>query len=568
MKKNLFTFFLLSTLHSTLLFSNTHLLFFSGNKKISSRELYDALELYKPYPFEFYANGPAIELENIELTLHALENYYKSKGFHHADISYISDEKSVTLQINEDEPIIVKSVTYIAGIDVSKKIPFKEGDIFDADKFIQSKKDIKILYANSSFCNAKLNAKAWIDIEQNSAYLTYEVLQNEKCYFGNIEIKPAKSIDSDIIKSLICMEEGALFSSKKIDESYRNLYGYEAISKVVIETNVREGNKVDIVLSVSENEKPMRFKAGVGVSSDEGAMFMLGLKHRNFLDNLKTIGIETRVTQIKQTLKTNFDMPLLEKNTVGIEVGYENEDFVTFKESRVFSELYFSQKRVPHTFAQSLIFDNSKTYESDDALLIPEYSLFLISPKLDWSYDTRDNVLDPTRGYFINSHIMGSLKSDISDATYYKFRVNGGYVTTVEDYIVALRGRFGTLNVQDGFIPPSYRFFAGGMHSNRAYGYRKLGPTDNKNDLMGSDSILEATAEIRFNIYGNLRGVIFSDNTYLGNESMPISDNGYYTLGVGLRYKTPIGPIAIDIGFDTQDPTKQYAIHFHIGELF
>jgi translocation and assembly module TamA len=85
---------------------------------------------------------------------------------------------------------------------------------------------------------------------------------------------------------------------------------------------------------------------------------------------------------------------------------------------------------------------------------------------------------------------------------------------------------------------------------------------------MGSESILEATAEIRFDIYGGLRGVLFSDNTYLGNESMPSYDNGYYSAGFGFRYKTPIGPIAIDLGFDIQNPTKQYAIHFHIGELF
>ncbi|MCK9472836.1 BamA/TamA family outer membrane protein [Sulfurimonas sp.] len=564
MKKKLLAFFLFCTL----LLADAPLLFFSKNKEISSRELYDALELHKPHFFEFYVDEPTLELKDIELTMQALKDYYKSKGFYHAAISYVSDDNSITFLIKENEPILIRSLTYIAGLDISKKIPFKEGDIFDANKFVQSKNDIKLLYANSSYCRVELDAKAWIDIEQNSAYLAYEVLQNEKCYFGKIDVKPSTSIDSKTLESFLYMQEGELFSAKKIADSYGNLYGYEGISKAIISTSIKKNNTVDIVLTAIENEKPIRFKAGAGASSDEGVMFLLGLKHRNFLGNLKTIGIETRVTQIKQTIKANFDMPLLNKNFTGSEIGYENEDFLTFKESRVFADFYLLQKRVPHAFKESLFFDKSKTYDSDDTALTPEYSLFLISPKLEWSYDTRDKILDPTNGYFINSQIMGSIKSDISDATYYRFKAAGGYIIPVDDYIVGLRAAFATLDVKDGFVPASYHFFAGGMHSNRAYGYRKLGPTDSRNNPMGSDSILEATAEIRFDIYGDLRGVVFSDNTYLGNESMPSYDNGYYSAGVGLRYKTPIGPIAIDVGFDIQNPTKQYAIHFHIGELF
>lgn len=559
---------LIFLLFSTLLFADTHLLFFSKNKEITSRELYDALGLYKPYFFEFYADEPTLEEKDVELSVEALKDYYRSKGFYHADISHIIDEESITIIIKENKPVMVKSVTYSAGLDINKHIPFKKGDIFDADKFTQSKKDIKIFYAKSSFCKAELNAKAWIDIESNSAYLDYKVLQNERCRFGEIEVNPSKNIDREILESLLDMKEGELFSSDKIATSYETLYGYEGISKTVIDTNVNKNNSVAIALSVFENENPLRFEAGVGASSDEGAMFMLGLKHRNFLGNLKTAGIETRVTQIKQSIKANFDMPLLHRNATGLETGYENEDFFAFKESRVFTDIYLLQKRTPHLFKESLLFDRSKTYDSDDLTIIPEYTIFLISPKLEWSYDTRDKMLDPRSGYFINSKIMGSVKSGISDATYYKFKARGGYILPIYDYIAGFRATFGTLEVIDGDIPPSYRFFAGGMHSNRAYSYRKLGPTDSRNNSIGSESILEATAEIRFDIYGDLRGVLFSDNTFLGNESMPSYDNGYYSAGFGLRYKTPIGPIAIDVGFDIENPTNQYAIHFHIGELF
>jgi outer membrane translocation and assembly module TamA len=106
------------------------------------------------------------------------------------------------------------------------------------------------------------------------------------------------------------------------------------------------------------------------------------------------------------------------------------------------------------------------------------------------------------------------------------------------------------------------------MNSNRAYGYRKLGPKNDKGDPIGSDSIIEATVEYRFPIYGNFKGVVFNDNTFLKSDYMDGYDKGYHSAGFGLRYLTPIGPIAIDFGFDMSNPTSQYAFHFHVGELF
>lgn len=565
MKKKIYTFFLFSAL----LGAKELYLFFDSDKEIPQRELYNAIGVYEPYFYEFYIDEPMIDLKELPLIKEALKNYYKARGFYHAEISDIKDKNSLTIIIKENNPLIIKSLNSVSDLDVSKKIPFKEGDRFDADKFAQSKKDIKLLYANNHFCNVSLDAKAWIDIENDYAYLTYDVRKNDLCRFGKIEAKETKNIDAEILKSMLFIQEGDLFSTNSITKSYESLYGCEGISKAIINTNVdSSGKKVDVVLSVFENEKPIRTQVGAGFSSDEGAMFLLGVKDRNFISNLKMLGVETRVTQVKQSIKTNFDMPLLNRNSTGFVIGYENEQFEAFKEERLSSELFLKQNFLPHTFKETLAFDSSKTYNSDDETLFPKNSLFIISPKLEWNYDVRDKILEASEGYFVNAEISGSIKSALSDASYYKFRAKSGYILPIDDYILGLRATFGTLGVGDGHIPASYRFFAGGMHSNRAYGYRKLGPTDAKNDPSGSDSILEATAELRFDIYGNLRGVLFSDNTYLGNGSIPSYDNGYYSAGFGLRYKTPLGPISIDLGFDTGDPLKQYAIHFHIGELF
>lgn len=553
---------------STLLFGEKLQLIFSGNHHISSSSLYESLDLREPSFYEFYKEKPSIDERTLELIIQTLKEYYKTRGFFGAEIASKKEDSNIVLTIKENEPVIIKHISNHAELDFNGVIPFKVGDFFDSNKFTQSKKEIRHFYANNSYCNASVDAKAWIDKERNEAYLHYESSKNKECYFGDIEVVPSKNIDKEIVHSLLLIRKGEEFSSESITKSYEELYAYEGVSKAIIDTEVVKENQVNATVSIIQNENPLRFEFGIGASSDEGAAASVGLLHRNFLGNLKTLSLKGKVAQIKQNAILAFDMPLANHNFTGFETGYENERFLGFKEYKFFSTLYLKQKRGEHVLKESIIFDQINTYQSDDEALFPLNKLFIVSPKLEYAYDTRDKILDPSSGYFIKGEITASQKSTISDATYHKFKVGGGKIYSLEGTILALRAEYGTLSLTDGALPTSYRFFAGGMHSNRGYGYREIGPTNSLGDPLGFDSIMEATAELRFKIYGDFGGVIFNDNSYVGESSAPNYANGYHSAGFGIRYKTPIGPIAVDIGCDVEDPLEHYAFHFHIGELF
>jgi outer membrane protein assembly complex protein YaeT len=541
---------------------------FEGNTQVSERALYEALNLHKPYLYEFWKKEPTVNPQTLVLLSETIKNFYRSQGFFHTIVTHSTDEERIHFFIQEGLPVRVEDITMISLLDIRPLVPFDKGEIFDSAKFDDSKKAIKLLYADEGYCNTKIDAKAWVDIETDSAYLAYDVTPNSLCHFGPISIEPSENIDAEIIRSFLYIKEGEPFSPRDIRRSYQSLYGQEGISKAIIDTDIQNRTVSPVKVTVTENEKPIRFQTGIGASSDEGAMFSLGVKHRNLFGNLKTLSISTRITEIKKTVKSSFDMPLQNRNATGAEIGLENERFLGFKEERLFGSIYLKQREIPHLFQESLLFDHTITYDSEDTIVFPEGKLFVLSPKLQWDYDTRDNILNPTQGYFLRSELMGSLQSDISDASYYKYLLSGGYIIPFLPSVVALKVDFGSLRLYDGDIPASYRFYTGGMNSNRAYGYRELGPTNLQGDPLGSDSVLETAAEYRFPIYGNFRGVVFNDNTFIGNSYYPDYDQGYYSAGLGLRYSTPVGPIAIDFGFDLKDPAEQYALHFHIGELF
>ena len=542
---------------------------FSGNEKISSDQLYGVLGLRKPYGIEVWEDQPAIEPIAISQSVSALISFYKSKGFYHARITSETTEKEVVFKIQENDPILIGDIQVNSPLDIKSAISLHTEELFDQEAFSESKSAIKKRYGDAGYCNAQFNTKAWVDIETDRAYLLFEATPGDVCTFGAISVESSSNIDGELTASMLRFEEGDPYSVEAIRLSYEALYAQEGIARVVINDNERNGSIVPISLNIEEAERPIRFTAGLGYSSDQGFAAQTGLKHRNFFGDLKTLSLDVRYSQIKQEASGSFALPLRNRGTLGGEIGYTNEIFDGYKTESTYEKLTAKYQDTPASALVGVLFDEVKTYESKDTATFPNSKLFITSPLGEINYDTRDKPLEPSKGYWLNAKLSGSLQSIVvSDATYFKSLLSGAYITSIDEHVFGAKLKWGTLRLYDGEIPSSYHFYAGGMNSNRAYTYRDLGPKNSSGDPIGFSSLVEGSLEYRFPISGEFRGVLFSDLTFASEKTIPdYANEGYLGVGGGLRYVTPVGPIAIDVGFDPDD-TGQYAIHFRIGELF
>ncbi|MFZ2891169.1 autotransporter assembly complex protein TamA [Sulfuricurvum sp.] len=542
---------------------------FNGNEKITTDTLYGVLGLRKPYGIEVWEEQPSIEPIAITQSVSALSSFYRSKGFYHAKITAESNEKEVIFKIQENNPIRISDIKINSLLDIESAITLHTDDLFDQEAFSSSKSAIKKRYGEAGYCNAQFNTKAWVDIETDHAYLLFEATPGEICTFGTIHVESTPNIDGELTTSMLRFEEGDPYSIEAIRLSYETLYAQEGITRVLINDNDRNGSIVPITLSIEEADQPIRFTAGLGYSSDEGIQAQTGIKHRNFFGNLKTLALDYHYSQIKQDASGAITMPLYNRGLLAGEIGYTNEIFDGYKSESTYEKITAKYQDTPTSVMTGILFDRVKTYDSNDITAFPDSVLFITSPLGEINLDTRNKPLEPTKGYWLNAKLTGSLRSAVfSDATYFKSLLSGAYIMSIDNHIFGAKLKWGTLHIYDGTVPSSYRFYAGGMNSNRAYTYRDLGPKNTGGDPIGFSALTEGTFEYRFPIYQEFRGILFSDLTFASqNTFYDYAHDAYWGVGAGLRYITPIGPVAIDFGIDPND-FSQYAIHFRIGELF
>ena len=109
----------------------------------------------------------------------------------------------------------------------------------------------------------------------------------------------------------------------------------------------------------------------------------------------------------------------------------------------------------------------------------------------------------------------------------------------------------------------------------RGYDERRVGPRDpSSNDPIGGDSSLVGNAEVTFPIYDKLiKGAIFYDigNVWSSMQDFLVEGDFKQGTGIGVRVKTPIGPIKIDWGYplsENHNDKKEGRFYFSASHGF
>ena len=247
-----------------------------------------------------------------------------------------------------------------------------------------------------------------------------------------------------------------------------------------------------------------------------------------------------------------------------------------------------------HTKTLQVRYDFNRTNLSNlivPGLVLPEdQAVHLSTLSSTYIVDTRDKPLDAHRGTYqtldfgVTPEVLGSTESFV------RFLGSRANYIRVKNMIWANRVQLGLAEPFAGsHVPESQRFFTGGGNSLRGFPINGAGPqrtvpvcSDPSNRStcsnitvpLGGIQLFIVNSELRFptHITQNLGGVVFYDggNVYQHIRFSDLIDQYSNTVGVGIRYSTPIGPVRIDIGRNLNPVPGLKATQFFItlGQAF
>ena len=111
-------------------------------------------------------------------------------------------------------------------------------------------------------------------------------------------------------------------------------------------------------------------------------------------------------------------------------------------------------------------------------------------------------------------------------------------------------------------LPASQRFFAGGDNSVRGYQFESLGPTDESGEVIGGKHLVVGSIELDHRITDSWNAAVFYD---IGNAINSVNDELFAGAGVGVRWKSPVGPVRFDFAWALDKTDEQFRLHVVIG---
>ena len=188
----------------------------------------------------------------------------------------------------------------------------------------------------------------------------------------------------------------------------------------------------------------------------------------------------------------------------------------------------------------------------------------LLIPSLSLQRTISDNSIDPAKGYSLMLELQGAKEGVIADFDFFRANASAkGLYTIFERHRFLSRANVGAI-ASESFekLPPSLRFFAGGDQSVRGYDFRTLAPTDDSGERIGGRYLVATSLEYQYEFIDKWRGAAFVDH---GNAMDSLTDARETSLGLGVRWVSPVGPIRVDLARSITEPDEGFRVHFSMG---
>jgi len=580
----------------------------TGNKAVKTKTLLDLMAT-RPAAWYLLRQGYFDEV-NFEGDIERLKRYYQDLGYLDVDIKadFSYDEKSgqmfITMTVIEGKKYITGVITIQGNLifpepDVRKQLKMKQGVAFSHSGLRRDMESVREFYYQKGYMNVEIEVDRKLEPAQDTVDVIYSITPGEVVYVGKVNIKGNTKTKDVVIRRELRLYPGDRYDGEKLRRSKERLYNLGFFEDVYFDTvPTGEPNVKDLELQVKET-KTGEFAFGGGYSSIDQLIGFVQVTQRNFdLFNFKNFtggGQNLAVRASLGTVRNDYDLswtdpwimnyPLLfgfdlykRTHSQANNVGYAYSEDRTGGDIRLGKEL-LEYLRTDVTYDLERVKIGDLIDHATDDLIKEQGTNWVSSIMWSATFDTRDNIYVPKKGVFAQVIVENAGGFLGFDKTYFKnFYVASYYHTVFDTVTFEFKGRTGiaTPYGDSDDVPIWARYFAGGADTIRGYRERRVGPRDlGSSEPIGGEATMLGNIEATFPVYEKLiKGAVFYD---VGNVWRHIDEYGKFSggfkqgTGVGIRVKTPIGPLKLDAGYplsDNHDDKKQVEWYFSMSHGF
>lgn len=372
--------------------------------------------------------------------------------------------------------------------------------------------------------------------------------------------------------------EGKYYQSEDLDIMFKRTLDTSMFARLDVEPQMLPGvEPATAELRITgEETKPKTLGFELGFDTFLGAQVGVNYRNTNFRDWGNTLAAELNYSVAGPLGSIRLTDPAIFNTGYSASVQLALENFSLFEYSRYGTSLTLElARRVSKGFSYTVFAGVSANTVSTDVLtdveIGPDTYLFgSIGASLMLDY--RDSAVLPKKGWFLSAR----LETTGGTASFIRTDVRGAiYQPITKKFRFAAGG--GLLSIQGASteeLPIDSRVFNGGPNTVRAFAERELGPVTKGDTPLGGTAAVFASAEFSYEIYPNLEFAVFTDVGSLAgaNNGTPFDYSSDFrtTVGAGLRYKLPFGPIRLDYGhnLDRRSGEKSGMLHITVGFAF
>lgn len=496
----------------------------------------------------------------------------------------ISRSLTVTINIDLGDPVKVRHIALavdgdgqqdtgvIAALDAFHP---RTGEVLDHGLYETSKARIALALAQHGYFDAELRQhRVEVTRAQHAADIALQWDSGLRHTLGRAQFtqQPTTILHPSLLDKLVPWTPGDAYDEAQLDRLRQSLVALDYFSLVDVQADTQHAatHQVPVHVQLTPAKRSI-YSVGASYGTLTGAGISAGIERRYLNQRGHKALAQFDWAEQRKSATLQYRIPAFAWldgwYSASLQAADEQTRYVNSRRIELVASRSGQYNRYLNLAASLHVLRERWAYASLTKPVQQFQFASFVYPALRAEYIDVDDRMAPRRGAGGTLTLRGGKGGSDGRATFTQLHASVQWFHGFDaDSRLIARGELGHTFTRDLLnLPPSLRFYAGGDRSVRGYGWHEIGPmitTPAGRYFTGAPNMLAASVEYERYFHGPWGAAVFVDTGDAFSGKRASLRTG---VGIGLRWRSPVGPVRIDIARGLDQPDAPFTLHLNIG---